>query len=625
MTDKTELEDLYLPYKPKRVTRASKARQAGLEPLIRWLQELEEPQADIASRAAAFIDPEKGIETVEQALQGASDILAEEMADDASIRKYVRELALREGFLKATVRKEFEGKPTKFEMYHNHIEKAAGMPSHRFLAMLRGEREKVLRLELDFPRGKAAVRMAAGFIKHPRSAAAPLLMGAVKDSLDRLLSPATETEVRKELRLKAEQEAVQVFGENLRDLLLAPPAGRRAVLGIDPGFRTGCKAAAVDGTGKFLEYKAIFPHEPQRRTEEAADVLRKLVRAHGIELVAVGNGTAGRETERFVHEALAELSDADRPACVMVSEAGASVYSASELAGKEYPDFDVTVRGAISIAHRLQDPLSELVKIDPKSIGVGQYQHDVDQTVLKTSLDERVESAVNLVGVDVNLASEELLKYVSGLNRRIASSIVKRREETGAFRSRRDLKEVPGLGAKTFEQAAGFLRVPGSSDPLDNSAVHPERYALVEHMAAELGTNVGSLIGNGRMISSLAAERFVSDEVGLPTITDILKELEKPGRDPRSEFRYASFAEGVREIKDLAEGMMLEGVVTNVTNFGAFVDIGVHQDGLVHISELADRFVKDPRTVVKVGQTVKVRVLKVDAGLKRIALSMKSS
>ncbi len=622
-TSKTELEDLYLPFKPKRLTRATKARQAGLEPLARWLEALEDPRADIGAKAASFIDPEKGIENGEKALQGAADILAEEMADAADVRKHIREMALKEGFLKTSVRKEFEGQATKFEMYHDYRERAAGMPSHRFLAMLRGEREKVLRLDLEFPRDKAESFMASRFVKHPRSAAAPLLRETIKDSLDRLLAPATETEVRKELRTAADLEAVKVFGENLRDLLLAAPAGRRAVLGVDPGFRTGCKVAAVDGTGKFLEYKAIFPHEPHKRTEEAARVLLGMVRAHGIELIAVGNGTAGRETDRFVRDALAALPAKDRPACVMVSESGASVYSASELAGAEFPDFDVTVRGAISIARRLQDPLSELVKIDPKSIGVGQYQHDVDQAVLKTSLEERVESAVNLVGVDINLASEELLKYVSGLNRRISSAIVKRREEEGAFRSRKDLKKVPGLGAKTFEQAAGFLRVPGAVNPLDNSAVHPERYALVERMAAELGATVGSLIGNGRLLSSISPERFVTDDAGLPTVEDILRELEKPGRDPRSEFTYASFADGIREISDLTPGMMLEGVVTNVTNFGAFVDIGVHQDGLVHISELADRYVNDPRLVVHVGQSVKVRVLKIDAELKRIALSMK--
>jgi protein Tex len=623
-TSKTELEDLYLPYKPKRLSRATKARAAGLEPLARWIAELEDPQADLQAAAAAFVDPEKGIDTAAKALQGAGDILAEEMSDDAEIRKRIRELALREGFWTTSVRKEFEGQKTKFEMYHDYREKAAEMPSHRFLAMLRGEREKVLRLDLEFPLDKAAAFLESGFILHPKSAAAPLLRETVKDSLNRLLAPATETEVRKELRGRAEKEAFKVFGDNLRDLLLSPPAGRRSVLGVDPGFRTGCKVAAVDPMGRFLEFQAIYPHEPHSKTEEAGRVLRRMIEDHGIELIAVGNGTAGRETESFVRETLAGLPASARPACVMVSESGASVYSASETAGREFPDFDVTVRGAISIARRLQDPLSELVKIDPKSIGVGQYQHDVDQAALKVSLEDVVESCVNSVGVDVNLASEELLKYVSGLTRRISAAVVRHREEEGSFRSREDLKNVPGLGAKTFEQAAGFLRVPGSRNPLDNSAVHPERYDFVEKIAAELGTTVDRMIGESRALRSLDPERFVSGDLGLPTVEDILRELEKAGRDPRSEFKYATFSESIREISDLTLGMTLEGVVTNVTNFGAFVDIGVHQDGLVHVSELADRYVPDPRQVVRVGQVVKVRVLKVDPEMKRIALSMKT-
>ena len=620
---KTEIEDLYLPFKPKRVTRASKARDAGLEPLARRLQNLEDPRADLAAEAAGFINPEKGFDTPEKTLRGAGDILAEEMADDAEARKTLRRLAVKEGFLTAIVRKEFEGQKTKFEMYHDYRERAATLPAHRLLAMLRGEREKVLRLELEFPREKAAAYLEARFVRNPKSAAAPLLREMVKDGLDRLLAPATETEVRKELRAKAEAEAFKVFGDNLRDLLLAPPAGQKAILGVDPGFRTGCKVAAIDRTGRFLEYRAIFPHEPETRTREAAETLRDMIAENGIDLIAIGNGTAGRETESFVRDVLASLPAAKQPLCVMVNESGASVYSASEAAGRELPDLDVTVRGAISIARRLQDPLSELVKIDPRSIGVGQYQHDVDEAKLRAALEEVVESAVNLVGVNVNLASEELLKHVSGLNRKIAAAIVRRRDEDGAFGSREELKSVPGLGAKTFEQAAGFLRIPGARNPLDDSAVHPERYGFVEKLAASLGATVELMIGNSRLLGSLDKEHFVSDEAGLPTIEDILRELEKPGRDPRSAFKAPSFSETVREITDLVPGMRLEGVVTNVTNFGAFVDIGVHQDGLVHVSELADRYVTDPRKVVRVGQVVTVRVLKADPELKRIALSLK--
>ncbi len=622
---KTELEDLYLPYKPKRVTRASKARDAGLEPLARWLEGLEDSRADLSAKAAEFVAPDKGYETPDKALRGAGDILAEEAADDADVRKRLRELAAREGILRASVRKEFTGQKTKYDMYRDHRERAADVPSHRFLAMLRGEKDKVLRLELEFPLDKALACVEGRLVRHPKSAAAPLLRETAADALGRLLAPATETEVRRETKAKAEDEAFKVFGDNLRDLLLAPPAGQRPVLGVDPGFRTGCKLAAVDSTGLFLEYRAIFPHEPEKRTDEAARDLLEMIGAHGIELIAVGNGTAGRETELFVRKTIASLPPERRPLCVMVSEAGASVYSASEEGARELPDSDVTVRGAVSIARRLQDPLSELVKIDPRSIGVGQYQHDVDEARLRASLEEIVESAVNLVGVDANLASEALLKHVAGLNRKTAANIVRYRDENGVFGSRAELRSVPGLGAKAFEQAAGFLRIPGARNPLDDSAVHPERYALVEKMAATLGATVELMIGNSRLLGSLDREAFVTEDAGLPTIDDILRELEKPGRDPRSAFKYAEFSETVREISDLVPGMVLEGVVTNVANFGAFVDIGVHQDGLVHVSELAERYVADPRKVVRVGQIVRVRVLKVDPELKRIGLSMKNT
>jgi uncharacterized protein len=624
-TGKTELEDLYLPFKPKRTTRASKAREAGLEPLARWLSDLIEPDADLAAEAGKYLAPDQGIETAELALKGACDILAEEWADDADARKALRELATKEGFFVSTVRKEFEDKKTKFEMYHDFRDSVSAIPSHRVLAMFRGEREKVLKVELEIPKDKAVRGLVYRFIRHPRSAAATLLLETVVDALDRLLLPATETEVRKDVRRRAETEAFAVFGENLKDLLLAPPAGRKAVLGIDPGFRTGCKIAAVEPTGKFVEYRPIFPHEPKNDTDGSKLALLSMICEDKIELIAVGNGTAGRETESFVRAALEELPAAKRPPVAMVNEAGASVYSASETAIREFPKLDVTVRGAISIARRLQDPLAEFVKIEPRSIGVGQYQHDVDQADLKTSLEAAVESCVNKVGVDANLASVELLKYVSGLNRATAAGIVRHRNEHGPFRSREALKQVKGFGEKTFEQAAGFLRIPGAMNPLDNSAVHPERYALVENMARTLNTSVRDVIGNTALLASIDPAAFATDEAGLPTIADILKELEKPGRDPRAEFRTAAFSEGAREIKDLVVGMVLEGIVSNVANFGAFVDIGVHHDGLVHVSELAERFVSDPHAVVKVGQLVKVKIIKLDIELKRIGLSIKQA
>ncbi|MBN1577957.1 MAG: RNA-binding transcriptional accessory protein [Chitinispirillaceae bacterium] len=621
--NKTELEDLYLPYKPKRTTRASKAKVAGLEPLARFLVSLQEALIDLHGAAAPYLNPEKEIDTPQKALQGACDILAEELADDAENRKWMRELAHDDGSIVSEVKKEFEGKKTKFEMYYNFKEKVGTLPSHRILAMLRGEREKVLRLSLDVPRKSAALHLASKLILHPQCAAGELLRRTVDDTLERLLLPATETEIRRELRVRADEEAFRVFGANLRALLVAPPAGRNAVLGIDPGFRTGCKVAVVDDTGRFFEHVTIYPHEPQKRTVEAAQQIIKLIDRYDIRLISIGNGTAGRETDDFLRMVLAQLPDTRQPLHVIVNEAGASVYSASDVAIKEFPDLDLTVRGAISIARRLQDPLSELVKIDPKAIGVGQYQHDVNQTKLRESLDEVVESCVNSVGVDVNLASEELLKYVSGLNRPVAAGIVAYRDEHGVFGSRADLLNVPGLGNRKYQLAAGFLRIPGASHPLDNSAVHPERYELVAAMAKELGTTLMELIGNSSLIGTIDKKKFVSDDVGLPTIDDILRELVKPGRDPRAQFSYARFKDSVTKIEDLTEGMVLEGTVTNVTNFGAFVDIGVHQDGLVHISEMADRYVADPRKIVSVGQVVSVRVVTIDAELKRIGLSIK--
>jgi protein Tex len=622
---KTELEDLYLPYKPRRVTRAVKAKEAGLEPLAAWLVECSETAIDVLDKAGSFINAEKGFDTAQKTLQGAMDILAEQLSDNAEIRKHLRETALADGVFASTVKKEFKDQKTKFEMYYDFKEKVNTLPSHRILALFRGEREKVLRVALELPVENAQHYLESMIIKYPESATAGYIRNAVKDGFERLLLPATETEIRIMLRENADAEAFKVFGENLQALLLAAPAGRKAVIGVDPGFRTGCKVVAIDATGKFLEYRTIFPHEPQKKTEEAARDIREMIEKNNAVLVAIGNGTAGRETEDFIHDTIAGLSEDKRPVSVIVNESGASVYSASEAAQREFPDFDLTIRGAVSIARRLQDPLAELVKIDPKAIGVGQYQHDVNQAKLKTSLDEVVESCVNKVGVDINLASEELLKYVSGLNRMLASRIVDFRNSNGAFSSRDNLKKVPGLGEKTFQQAAGFLRIPGAENPLDNSAVHPESYKLVKAMALEAGADVKSLIGNPAIIKTINRKKFISDETGLPTINDICSELEKPGRDPRASFTYAHFSRDVRTLSDLKEGMQLEGTVTNVTNFGAFVDIGVHQDGLVHISEMSDSFVTDPKQVVKVGQIVHARVLKVDAVLKRISLSMKKN
>lgn len=624
---KVELEDLYLPYKPKRITRGKKAKDAGLEPLAHWLVDCSECDISLLKEAEKYLNEktrDAGFDSEEKILGGACDILAEDLSDNADIRKWLRELTAKKGVLVSKVKKEYAETKTKYMMYYDYKEPVSTIPSHRIFAMLRGERGKVLRIELTFPREAAKEYLSLKLIRYRNSASAETLRKTVEDSLDRLLIPATETEIRRELREKAEEEAFHVFGENLRTVLLAPPAGEKAVLGIDPGFRTGCKVVAVDKTGKFLDFRTIFPTRPQNDIESASKVVTEMLSEHSIELIAVGNGTASRETERFIRDLIVRLPEEERPICLIVSESGASVYSASEVALKEFPHHDVTVRGAVSIARRLQDPLSELVKIDPKSIGVGQYQHDVNQPKLRESLEQVVESCVNLVGVDLNLASEELLKYVSGLNSKIAANIVSYRNEHGAFTSRSDLKKISGLGDKTFEQAAGFLRIQNGKNPLDNSSVHPERYGFVHKLAEELKADVETMIGNGDLLKSIDKKALESDEIGLPTIEDILTELEKPGRDPRDKFTYAKFEDSVKELSDLSPGMKFEGTVTNVTNFGVFVDIGVHQDGLVHVSEIADHFVKDPIKVVKTGQVVRVTVIQVDKELKRISLSMKS-
>jgi len=619
---KTELEDLYLPYKPKRRTKATIARERGLEPLadIMAAQELRTGTAEEA--ALPFVDPGKDVPDAAAALEGAGHILAERLSDDADARAMVRRLTKEQGVMTSRVASDYREQVTKFEMYYDYQEPLKAVPSHRMLAMRRGEKEEVLYLSIAAPVEQILAGLKSRLILR-ESIFSPLLERVAEDAYKRLIAPSIEVELRLESKDRADEAAIQVFARNLRDLLLAPPAGGKRVLGIDPGFRTGSKLAAVDETGRFLEHVTVYPHIGEGRIPQARQDLLRLVESHAIEMVAVGNGTAGREMEIFVKETLA---GAGRPLPVVsVSEAGASIYSASEIAREEFPELDLTVRGAISIARRLQDPLGELVKVDPKSIGVGQYQHDVNQSMLKKSLDGVVESCVNFVGVDLNTASWALLAYVSGVGPALAKAITRYRDENGSFLSRKALLKVPRFGAKAFEQAAGFLRIRGGKHPLDNTAVHPERYALVEAMAADLGVSLAQLAADPALAGKIELKRYVTEDVGLPTLNDIMAELKKPGRDPRSQFQTAAFRDDIREINDLKEGMILQGAVTNVTAFGAFVDIGVHQDGLVHISHLANRYVKDPADVVKAGQVVKVKVLSADAQRKRIALSIKEA
>ncbi len=619
---KSELEELYLPYKPKRRTRAAIARQRGLDGLAAILKRQVNPGGSRADVLRPYIDAARDVPDGETALRGACDIVAEEWADDGDVRGVARE-SLQRGMLVSRVRRNWEGKPGKFEMYYDHREPLAKAPSHRYLAMRRGDAEGVLRLAIEIDEDSLIRRLTGRLVTNPAFVFRQELIETVADCCRRLLVPSLEAALLSEKKESADEEAIQVFVQNLRELLLAAPAGPRVVLGIDPGFRTGCKVAVIDTTGKFLEHVTIYPTPPHNKTDEARRVLLALLDRHDVELIAVGSGTASRETGAFVDSVL--RSSGAKAAKVTVNESGASIYSASETARAEFPDLDVTVRGAISIARRLQDPLSELVKIDPKSIGVGQYQHDVNQVKLRKMLDRQVESCVNLVGVDLNTASAQLLGYVSGIGPKMAESIREYRDAHGAFASRQSLLSVPRLGNKVFQQAAGFLRVRGGQEPLDNSAVHPESYYVVEKMAHAAATTPKSLVGNTSAIRQLDPGQFVDERVGMPTIADILAELEKPGRDPRQQFRVVRFAEGVHEIADLREGMILEGVVTNVTRFGAFVDVGVHQDGLVHISELDQRFINDPSEVVAVGDIIRVKVLQVDSQRQRIALSRKQA
>src|ERR671932_817341 len=621
---KNELEDLYLPYKPKRRTRATIAREKGLEPLAEFIKSLNTSSAKPASleqEARQYISEEKGVKTVEEAIKGASDILAEEVSEKATLRAYLRDYLMQNGVFVSKIKDDYPEGSTKFEMYRNYQAKAKDIAPHNMLALFRGETEGVLNLDLSFDEEAVQSYLESEEIRTKIPAVRDFYRGMLKDAFNRLMKTSLTTEVRTDRKAYADIESIKTFETNLRELLLSAPAGMKPTLAIDPGFRTGCKVSALDETGQFLEYQTIFPHQAAAQRQQACKIVKHLIEKYKIELIAIGNGTASRETDEFVSEVLADMER--KPIKVMVNESGASIYSASEVAIAEFPDLDITVRGAVSIGRRLQDPLAELVKIDPKSIGVGQYQHDVDQKLLKKKLDETVESCVKYVGVDLNTASKELLTFVSGLTPTIAKNVVTYRNEHGAFTNRRKLLKVPKLGPKAFEQAAGLLRIRNSENPLDNTAVHPESYPVVEAIAKDLDLPLTQITQISEKIKTVNIKKYVTEKVGEPTLRDIISELEKPGRDPRAEFKYATFQAGIKEISDLQVGMELEGIITNVANFGAFVDVGVHQDGLVHISQLADRFVDDPKQIVKVGHVVKVRVLEVNEKLKRVSLTMK--
>ena len=622
--DKSELEDLYLPYKPKRRTKATIAREKGLEPLAQYIWAQQRTEIPLAEYALTFVNIENTDETqrvasVDDAMEGARHIVAETISEDADLRKALRQLMFDEAVITSRKAADAVDEQQKFAMYYEYREPVKTIPSHRMLAIRRGETENVLffLMELEPER---AVDLLRSRILRAQGDWTPQLTLAIDDAWQRLLNSSIQGEIRLELKKRSDADAIAVFRDNLHNLLLSPPAGPISVLGVDPGLRTGCKLAIVDETGKFLAHDVMYPFTSKTGLEQAAKVMEKLMAQHNVRAIAIGNGTAGRETDQFVRDFLKERK-LDNIFAVTVSESGASVYSASDIARQEFPDLDLTVRGAISIARRLQDPLSELVKVDPKSIGVGQYQHDVDQRNLQQSLEAVIESCVNRVGVDLNTSSWTLLRYVAGVTERTAVNIVKYRDENGRFRSRAQLMKVPGVGPKTFEQAAGFLRIRDGENPLDVTAVHPESYAVVEQIASSLKTPVSELILHPELLANVDRTQLTA---GTFTLNDILEELKKPGRDPRDKFVAPSFAEGVREISDVQPGMVLEGVVTNVTKFGAFVDIGVHQDGLVHISELSNRFIKEPSEAVKAGQIVKVKVLSADTKTKRIALSMKA-
>ena len=626
---KQRIEDLYLPYKPKRRTRAQIAKEAGLEPLAEEL--FKDPQLDPEQRAQAYLNADKGVVTVKDVLNGARDILAERFSEDAELLSNLRAFLTKHGFIVSELVEGKENEGAKFKDYFDFDEELTSIPSHRALALFRGRQEGVLSIKIVLSEQEEAQKphpcqkiIAEHFgIKDLGRAADQWLMDVCRWTWRVKVNLNLETELFETIRERAEEEAIRVFGINLKDLLLAAPAGQKGVIGLDPGLRTGVKVAVISATGSVLETGVIYPHEPRKEWDRSIEILAALAKRHGSKLISIGNGAASRETDRLAADLIARYPSLGLTK-IVVSEAGASVYSASELAAKEFPDMDVSYRGAVSIARRLQDPLAELVKIDPKAIGVGQYQHDVNQIHLAQKLDAVVEDCVNAVGVDLNTASVPLLARVSGLTKSVAQSIVTYRDTHGAFKNRRELLNVPRLGDKTFEQAAGFLRINGGENPLDASAVHPEAYPVVEKIVAKTGCDIQTLIGNQAILRNLKASEFTDERFGVPTVKDIFLELEKPGRDPRPEFKMATFREGVETISDLKVDMELEGVVSNVAAFGAFVDIGVHQDGLVHVSELANHFVKDPREVVKVGQIVHVRVLEVDVARNRISLSMKN-
>ncbi len=615
------LEAIYLPYKPKRRTRATIARERGLQPLADLLLIQSKLAKSKQDTLKMFVDAGKEVPDADTALQGALDIIAEQWSEDAEVRIWMTRQAFSHGKIASRVKRGKKDEASKFESYVDHQESANKIPSHRLLAMLRGEAEGVLKVGVQLDDEQVLGQLKPKLVTNRQFEFHNELLKTVSDCYERLLMPATESSVMQVLKEKADEEAIKVFGKNLRELLMAAPAGPRVTIGIDPGFRTGCKVAVIDGTGKFLDNVTIYPTPPKNDTVSAGRTLLAIAEKYGVELIAIGNGTGSRETDAFV---AALIREHQLPITkVIVSESGASIYSASELAGKEFPDLDITVRGAICIARRLQDPLAELVKTDPKSIGVGQYQHDVNQTQLRKCLDRVVESCVNNVGVDLNMASVPLLSAVAGIGPKLAENIVEYRNTNGRFTNRKQLTLVPKLGKKAFEQAAGFLRIRGGDEPLDNSAVHPESYPIVSRMAKKLGADTKSLVGNATLSQKLMPADFVDGQFGIPTIVDIIAELAKPGRDPRSEFRAVKFDETVNCMEDLKPNMVLEGVITNVTHFGAFIDLGVHQDALIHISQLADTFVKDPNEVVAVGDVVKVKVIEIDIARKRVAVTRK--
>ena len=611
------LEDIYIPYRPKRRTKATIARQKGLEPLAQII--FEQKEKEPYEIAADFVDPEKEVDSIDDALEGARHIIAEWINENSLARARLRRLFSEKGTFRSVVKSGMESSGAKYKDYFDWEESAAKAPSHRILAMRRGEKEDILNLTIA-PHEEDAIKILDELFVKGDGEDSKQVETAIRDSYKRLLSRSMETEIRLATKERADSEAIKIFADNIRQLLLAPPLGAKRVMGIDPGFRTGCKVACLDRQGKLLHHDTIYPHSSEKKAQEAEQTVKKLHDIYNIEAIAIGNGTAGRETEDFIKN----LS-IDDVCIVLVNESGASIYSSSKIAREEFPDLDLTVRGTVSIGRRLMDPLSELVKIDPKSIGVGQYQYDVNQTSLRQALDDVVISCVNSVGVDINQASVQLLKYVSGLTPQLAKNIVVYRNETGPFRTRMELKNVPRFGPKAFEQSAGFLRINEGNDPLDASAVHPESYHIVDAMAYDLECQVTDLMADETLRKKINISKYVTDTVGIPTLNDILDELSKPGRDPRESFDAFTFANGIKEINDLKPGMKLPGIVTNVTAFGAFVDIGVHQDGLVHISKLADRYVKNPADIVKVHQKVMVTVIDVDIERGRISLSMKTT